>query len=276
MFENENVIYKNIEGVEILQFKKLLEYNNVVTHGYCLGTNINFRTGRVNGGKITPQEYNKALDDYKSLCKSVDLDYTDLVKTIQTHTDNVSNIEKKKIEGPDFNTYKDVDGLCTNKEDIILSTTNADCILLLFFDPVKKVIANVHSGWKGTLQRISIKTIRNMKEKYGCNEKNILVCMCPSIRKCHFEVGEDVYNLFYKEFKDIIQKEKIFENKDGKWHIDTIEINRDILLKEGLLPENIIDSGICSVCNKEYMHSYRAEGEAYGLNTAIISLKEEK
>ena len=276
MFENENVIYKNIDGVEILQFKKLLEYDNVITHAYCLGTNRNFRTGRVNGGKITPQEYNKALDDYKSLCKSVDLDYTDLVKTIQTHTDNVSNIEKKKIEGPDFNTYKDVDGLCTNKEDIILSTTNADCILLLFFDPVKKVIANVHSGWKGTLQRISIKTIRNMKEKYGCNEKNILVCMCPSIRKCHFEVGEDVYNLFYKEFKDIIQKENIFENKDGKWHIDTIEINRDILLKEGLLPENIIDSGICSVCNKEYMHSYRAEGDAYGLNTAIISLKEEK
>ena len=198
MFENENIIYKDICGVEFIQFKKLLQYDDIVTHAYCLGIDKNFRTSRADGVKITDEEYNKALSNYKDLCKVLDLNYINIVKTIQTHTDNISNIEEKKIEGPDFNTHKDVDALCTNKEDIILSTTNADCILLLFFDPVKKVIANVHSGWKGTFQRISVKTVRNMKEKYGCDEKNIIVCMCPSIRKCHFEVGKEVYNLFYK------------------------------------------------------------------------------
>ena len=94
--------------------------------------------------------------------------------------------------------YFSTDGLITNKKDLILSTTNADCILLLFFDPVKKVIANTHSGWKGTLKRISVKTVKKMKEEYGCNASDIICCICPSIRKCHFEVEKDVKDLFEK------------------------------------------------------------------------------
>ena len=93
--------------------------------------------------------------------------------------------------------------MITNKKNIILTTTNADCILLLFFDPVKKVIANTHSGWKGTLQEISVKTVNKMKEEYGCDPKDIIVCICPSIRKCHFEVDKDVYEMFYNQFKKL-------------------------------------------------------------------------
>ena len=69
--------------------------------------------------------------------------------------------------------YNSTDGLITNKKDIILATTNADCILMLFFDPQKKVIANVHSGWKGTLQEISIEAVKKMKKEYSCNAEDI-------------------------------------------------------------------------------------------------------
>ena len=156
---------------------------------------------------------------------------------------------------------------------MILSTTNADCILLLFFDPVKKVIANIHSGWRGTLQRISVNAVRKMIEEYDCNSKDIICCICPSIRKCHFEVDQDVYEMFYNEFKDLKGFEQIIEQKGKKWHIDTVLINQILLEKEGLKKENIIDCGICSVCNKDIIHSYRAEGKDYGLGTAVISLR---
>ena len=125
MFENENVIYKNIDGVEILQFKKLLEYNNVVTHGYCLGTNRNFRTGRVNGGKITPQEYNKALDDYKNLCNRLCLNYTNLVKTIQTHTDNISNIETRSYIAKELPEKPLVEYTATTRESLLMGPGGA-------------------------------------------------------------------------------------------------------------------------------------------------------
>ena len=167
------------------------------------------------------------------------------------------------------------DGLITNKKNIILSTTNADCILLLFFDPVKKAIANVHSGWRGTLQRISVETIEKMEKEYNSNPQDIICCICPSIRKCHFEVKRDVYELFSKEFKDLkeIDEMIILDSKDEKWYIDTVKINKVILENAGLKKENIIDSGICSVCNSDLIHSYRVEKERFGLSTAIIELK---
>ena len=70
-----------------------------------------------------------------------------------------------------------------------------------------------------------------------------------------------------------LQVDDIIEKRENKWHIDTILINKIILKRAGLLEENIIDSGICSVCNKDLIHSFRAEGPGYELNTAIISLK---
>ena len=201
-----------------------------------------------------------------------------MVKTNQEHTDCIKVVNQKiKENEPDFNLmqYSKTDGLVTDKNNLILSTTNADCILLLFFDPVKKVIANTHSGWKGTIQRISVKTVEKMVEEYKCNPNDIICCICPSIRKCHFEVEKDVKGLFEKEFKDLENLNDIIEEKvqNEKWNIDTVLINQMILEKIGLKKENIIDSGICSVCNSDIIHSYRVEKEGYGLNTALIGLK---
>ena len=276
---NENVIQINKEGVQYLQFRKLLEYSDVITHAYSLGIDKNFRTARAkNKEPLSSEERNKAINDYKKLADSLGSDYKNIVKPIQNHTRNVKRVDKK-INGnePDFDleVYELTDGLVTNKNNIALATTNADCILLLFFDPVKKVIANTHSGWKGTLQRISVETVKKMKQEYNCNLEDIICCICPSIRKCHFEVREDVEKLFREEFKDLKEREQVIIKKENtdKWLIDTVEINKIILKKEGLKEENIIDSGICSVCNSDLIHSYRAEGEGYGLCTALIELK---
>jgi len=271
---NDNVIHIKKENGEYLQFRKLLKYSNIITHGYVIGLDKNYRTAKAGGVELSKEEFEKAVDSYKTICDELDLNYNDIVKTNQTHSDNVEIINEKVSKNePDFSIFKETDGLITDKSNLVLSTTNADCILLLFFDPVKKVVANVHSGWKGTLQRISVKTVDKMKNQYGCNPSDIICCMCPSIRKCHFEVDRDVYEMFGNEFKDLKQIDEIIEQKNDKWHIDTILINRIILKEAGLLEENIIDSGICSVCNKDIIHSFRAEGANYGLSTAIISLK---
>ena len=221
----------------------------------------------------------KTIKDYTKICNLLNLNVNNLVKPVQTHTNKVKpvNHEVSKITFNNEN-YKNIDGLTTNKKDVILATSNADCILLIFYDPVKNVIANTHSGWKGTLQTISLETVRKMKSEYGCNEKDIICCICPSIRKCHFEVDEEVKNQFYEKFKNLEQINDIIEETipNKKWNIDTVLINQIILRKEGLKQENIIDCGICNVCNSDIMHSYRVEKEGFGRNTVIIGLKEEK
>lgn len=275
---NENVIHVKDEKIEYLQFRKLLEYKDIVTHAYSLGTNLNFRTATVKKEELPVEEFEKVIEDYKMLCDSIDCNYIDLVKTNQEHTDCIKVVNQKiKENEPDFNLmqYSKTDGLVTDKNNLILSTTNADCILLLFFDPVKKVIANTHSGWKGTLQRISVKTVEKMIKEFNCNPNEIICCICPSIRKCHFEVDRDVMKLFKNEFEDLDNLKDIIEEKEynKKWNIDTVLINKIILEKAGLKKENIIDSGICSVCNSDIIHSFRVEKEGYGLNTAVIGLK---
>ncbi len=275
---NENVIHIKKDGVEYLQFRKLLEYKDIISHAYSLGTNLNFRTSTLKKERLPKKEYKEAINSYKVLCNAIDCNYINLVKTNQEHTDCVKIVKEKVNETmPDFNLekYYNTDGLITNQKDIILSTTNADCILLLFFDPVKKVIANAHSGWKGSLQRISIKTVQKMVKEFECNPKDIICCICPSIRRCHFEIQKDVKDMFKEEFKDLDNLNEIIEEKvpSQKWNIDTVLMNQIILEKQGLKKENIIDSGICSVCHSDLIHSYRVEKQGYGLNTALIGLK---
>ena len=278
---NENVVHIKKDGIEYLQFRKLLEYKDIINHAYSLGINMDFRTSRANG-ELSKEEYEKTLKDYDKLCKSIGCDYRNLVKGIQKHTNNVKIVsEKINKDAPDFRCkeYENIDGLITNKTNIVLASTSSDCISLLFFDPAKKVIANVHSGWKGTLQRISIKTVEKMVNEFNCKPEDIIVCICPSIRKCHFEVEQDVKNKFEEEFQDlgIDNLKEIIEEKipNKKWNIDTVLINKIILERKGLKEENIIDSEICTMCNPEILHSYRAERENYGLNTALIELKGE-
>ena len=259
------------ENQEFLQFKKLQKYSDLISHCYSLGTDKNYRTFKANKESLPKDEYEKNMNDYKLLCEANNLDYKNIVKASQAHTDNILNINSVE-ENEIMDTNVRSDGLITNKKQIILATTNADCILLLMFDPMKKVIANVHSGWRGTLQEISVKTVKKMEKDYGCNPKDIIVCICPSIRKCHFEVDRDVYEMFYNQFEKLGNTEKFITQKEEKWYIDTVLINKIILKNIGILEENIEDCGICSVCNKDKVHSFRAEGANYGLATALIAL----
>ena len=275
---NENVIHVKKDGIEYLQFRKLLKYSDIVKHAYAIGLDKNFRTARAkNATPLTQEEYEKAVNDYKNLANFIGIDYINIVKPNQAHTKNIKIMtEKVNMNAPDFNLqeYAETDGLVTNKTNIALATTNADCILLLFFDPVKKVIANVHSGWRGTLQRISVEAVRKMQTDYGCKAEDIICCICPSIRKCHFLVHQDVQEPFYNEFKDLKEINEIIVPVPGedRWSIDTVKINEVILRQAGLKQENIIDCGICSVCNSDLIHSFRVEKEGYGLGTAVIEL----
>ena len=290
---NENVIHIKDEKLEYLQFRKLLEYKDVVSHAYALGLDVGFKTTTINQKPATLERLELAKNSYKKLCSSIESDYAHIVQANQSHTDIIKIVDAKiNKDEPDFSLAEEgiEDGLITNKKNFMLATTNADCILLLFFDPVKKVIANTHSGWRGTLQRISVKTVQKMIKEFGCHTQDIICCICPSIRKCHFEVDKDVKDMFQNEFCDIEENKfmDIQENKDKtihitdfieekientKWNIDTVLINKILLQKEGLKPENIVDSGICSVCNSDIVHSYRMEKKNYNTETAIIELK---
>lgn len=274
IINNDKIILVEKENCRYIQFKKLLDYG--IKHAYALKPG-NYKTS---GNFVDEVQLQNAINDYKTLCDCLNLDYKKIIKPIQRHTANIKCIEDNGfIDGPKFSNmeFDNMDGLITNKDEVVLATTNADCILLMFYDPNKNVIANIHSGWRGTFQKIAINTVNKMIKEYNCDPQDIICCICPSIRKCHFEVEDDVKDMCVEIFGYTNKTNEFIKNngvKDGKnkWLVDTIMINKIMLKEIGLVAENIIDCDICSVCNKEFIHSYRAEGAVYGLGTAIISL----
>ena len=224
----------------------------------------------------------KVCLNLKKVSSIVGIDYENIIRPDYNHTNNVEIIkeirdnERPSLEGKDF---LNTDGLITNENNIAIMSTNADCLLLLIYDPVKKVFANVHSGWRGTFGKIAEKAIDKMIEKFNCSPKDIICCLSPSIRKCHFEVDEDVAEECKKIFEYTGKLEEVIEKgevKEGmqKYNIDTVLLNKIMLLDKGLLPENIIDSEICSMCSKDKVHSRRAEGINFGLGAALIEKKQ--
>lgn len=262
---NENIIHIRKDGIEYIQFKKLLKYPNL-QHAFTL-RDLDF-------GGFSSYKENKEIitKNYYKICNLLEIDYKNICRPKQTHTDRIEKIQDGD-EGIFLEKYTDVDGLITDRKEKALVMAFADCTPLLFYDPVKNVIGNVHSGWRGTIQTICKNTVNNMISCYNCSSSDIICCIGPTIRKCHFEVDTDVKDVFYNKFKDKINIEKYIITKNNKYHIDTVEINKQILLNLGLKEENIIDSGICTVCNEDKIHSYRAHKENAGRNITIMQLK---
>ena len=219
-------------------------------------------------------QYNNCIksqyNDLKNIL-GINLTTSKIIKPVQKHTINVQIVDETNIN----NYFDNTDGLITNLKNVALATSLADCQGILIYDPNKRVIGNVHSGWRGTLKRIVINAIHLMEEKFNSNPADIEIYICPSILKCCFEVDEDVEILFRNEFNDI-NIDEFIETKDKtknqKFYIDTVGINKAVLVKEGIKQDNIITSNICTKCNSDKIHSYRADGKNAGRNLSIIMM----
>ena len=264
---NKNIIHIKKEGLEYIQYKRLLEYKNI-EHCFTLKP-LDF------AGNASYEEKKEEVEkSLRFLSSEFKFDVKDICRPKQTHTNKVEKIEDGD-EGIYIQKFDNIDGLVTDKKNKILMLSFADCTPLLFYDPVKNIVANTHSGWKGTLQQIGVNTAEKMISEYECNPEDIVCCIGPHIRKCHFEVDQDVKELFYTKYKNLENVEHIIEydNETNKYYIDTAKINKQLLLDVGLKEENIIDSNICTVCNSDVCHSYRAEKDLSGRAVTIIYLK---
>lgn len=292
---------------QLLKFKKLDEFKDKVELVYSL-------KAYDNGFKYDLKEnsiVDVRLTKFDKIAQSLNIDKTKIILPKQTHTDNIRIIEEKDIIDSNNNCTKkedldnktnyikkdnldnidsnlvinlfyklrDIDGLITNVKCAILATTFADCTPLFFYDPIKNVIGNIHSGWPGTTKKIGAKAVDMLVNKMGCNPKNILCFIGPHIRKECFLVNDEVKEIFENTFLDICKNYNVIEetnmhNEKGKqYRIDTTLINKIMLKEKGILEENIFDCNLCTVCNKDMFHSRRAEGINYEVNTGIMYLK---
>ncbi len=195
------------------------------------------------------------------VAKEHNIDLRNLVYMDQIHSDNITVVRDSMQT-----KISDTDALITNEKGIYLMVLVADCIPVLFFDPIKGVVAAAHAGRAGTFKDISKKTVLKMKEVFGSDPKDVRVCLGPSINSCCYEVSKEIADITAKNFG-----QKYVIDREGGFYLDLQTLNKDQLLDAGVEEKNISISNDCSCCSEEYF-SYRREGLT-GRFAGVIGLK---
>jgi len=151
------------------------------------------------------------------------------------------------------------DALVTARAGLTLVTQLADCQPVLICDPAHRVIANVHSGWRGSLQNIVGRTVAVMVDQCGCRPGSLLAGIGPSLGPCCAE--------FVNYRKEI--PPGLWQYRDSRDHFDFWAISRDQLLDAGLVETHIEVGGLCTRCRTDLFYSYRAEGTTGRFAAAI-------
>ena len=211
-------------------------------------------------------------ENYRRLCGAVGIDVTNLVLSKQTHTNNVVTVSKADCgTGYTKPSFSDVDGLVTNESGVALVTQYADCTPLLFCDPVKRVCATAHAGWRGTVAQIGRVTVEKMTNEFGCNPSDIIAAIGPCICAKCYEVDTPVLDAFMESGIDVTGVFREGRDEDH-FMLDLVRANKNILISSGIREENIDVSDVCTCCNAAELHSHRATGGKRGNLAAIIEL----
>jgi len=242
-------LIKSYRGISYVTFKRLEQFPFLI-HGFSFRLNDKEK-----------QFYN-ALNIFKERVLSIK----------QIHSSHILIIEKK-IDLDSLNDFRG-DAIITNQINLPIAVRTADCIPIIIFDPKKKIIAIVHAGRKGTLLKITKKVIKKLKEFFGANPSDVLVGLGPSIKACCYEVGENVIEVFKKEF--IHFKRYIKGSDNNKFFLDLGGINYDQLLEEGVKRENILIIDLCTCCHYREFFSYRRNNKEKGRMINIAMLADEE
>ena len=172
--------------------------------------------------------------------------------------------------------YEGIDALITDEEGIILSCFSADCVPILFYDPIHKAVGACHSGWRGTKGKILQNVVEEMRKHFSSNPAEILIAIGPSICKEQYVVSEDLALSFLEDYPDLGEytASPIQRISKDKFQLDLWDLNRRIALDSGIKEEHISISGYCTMENPELFFSHRYSQGKRGLQGAFICLKD--
>lgn len=200
---------------------------------------------------------------FERLAHEIKVEASKMIMANQRHTDKVSIVGEKDagygVNRPHNDKY--ADAIITDQKGLMLCVHTADCVPVVFLDPVKKVAGIAHSGWAGTAKRIAGKTVRKMIDEYKSRPEDIICAIGPYNHACCYEVGEDVLERFKESFSDI-DCESFFapKNERGKYMLDLGAAISLALRQEGVNKENIYDEGHCTYHTTTFS-SWRRTGD---------------
>ncbi len=158
------------------------------------------------------------------------------------------------------------DALIVSQAGTLAAIRTADCLPILLADPVRRVVAAVHAGWRGTVAGISSLAVEELSNKFGSRSSDLIAVIGPGIGECCFEVGPEVASQFVGLFPER-------DNLQERTRISLVEANRRQLREAGVQADRIEDIQECTCCGREQFESFRRDREASGRMVAAIGIK---
>lgn len=245
---------------KFVHYKIFEPFSNLVAFTTTKDTLV-VNSPRFTGDSVSVYNSNRTI-----LAELLNISDQQLVFPRQTHTScvaEINNIPESEL--------KETDALISNKPGICICVQTADCVPVLMYDPFQKIIAVVHAGWRGTVNKIVEKTVQKMISGYGSRPQNIYAAIGPSIGPKAYEVGNEVVDSVKNSFS---QYEKLLiKNNSGKFHFNLWEANMQLLQVNNIPFDNIEVLGECSFELADKYYSARREGVETGRMVSGLYLK---
>lgn len=231
----------------------------------------------LNLGASCGDELHRVEENFRRFCAAVGANPERMVKNQQVHGDLVRPVTGRDVMSwPGEPGVVEADGLMTRQPGLALTAFSADCIPVLLCDPVGRVAAAVHAGWRGTALGIAARAVERMQRDCGSRPGDILAAIGPGISLCCFETHGDVP----RGLKNGLgaEAEPFIHPIDGteKYHVDLKGANRQWLLRSGVRAEHIALCDACTVCNPGQFWSHRVLGARRGSMAAVIQMEEKR
>lgn len=174
------------------------------------------------------------------------------------------------IEGSPSWFEEEADAVVSDTPGLLLAVSVADCLPVLFYDPVTGAVGAAHCGWRGTVAGIAANTLNKMTKLYSSKPEDVHIAFGPSILRQNYQVGAEVV----QEFGSAGFPERVYEPDDsGRYRLDVAAANRWLLLETGVKPENLWESGLCSYADGARFYSHRRDRGRTGRHWAVIQAK---
>ncbi len=206
------------------------------------------------------------IENRQRIFKNIGRPVESIFDVWQVHSaDVICTNHPRPLDAP----HQRADGIVTNHSEITLFMRFADCVPILFYEPVKGVVAISHAGWQGTVKDIAGQTVKKMCDVYGCEKGNIIAGIGPSIGPDHYEVGMDVAERVQNVLAE--RAGEVLRPHHNKFQLDLWKTNEILLQQAGV--RHIEIAGICTACHLEDWYSHRGEHGNTGRFGALIALR---
>jgi polyphenol oxidase len=219
----------------------------------------------LNVGGTVGDDPQHVLQNRKSAFQALNRPWESIYDVWQVHSADVVCTDSPR---PQTQELQKADAILTETAEVTLFMRFADCVPILFYDPVQNVVGLAHAGWQGTVKQVAAAAVQVLQAQYHSQPADLITAIGPSIGAHHYPVGSEVVEQVHSSFGQDASSLLISHN--GAVQFDLWEANRLVLQKSGV--RRIETAGICTACSTGDWYSHRAENGKTGRFGALIAL----